>query len=645
MVMTRSQKEEVRDGFIIGNQPNIKIKPRSSSTLNRKRINITENKDIDTKESSINTVSDKDTSGINEQKDSAEMPRIPQFRFSSKFYNYTEPNMLVSLNKPAVETNIMSAERHDNSKITGNQKSKNGIVHRIPQRKVHKSLNELFSVLIDNKKDEVSNQREYSSYGKANYEESASRESDISSTLVNIPYIKPQNVSGFNDINKKLEGLQMMIEELRDHALQGYSLRKASEFKGTLPSYSNEICPVCSDINKNSGDFLKNKNCFSISREKTVDAGFEKSKGSDLGRKSLAKKDNLEESTVSMNKIYSKFKNLSIGKGIASDLNDEVADSTGRRERREIIRPEEEKLEELIESIIKPEIRPKGSANLSLIGRYNDNFVSQRIYKPFGIVPKIENLKAALLTQSELLIPIRTNSIRGFEQTLTGINGNFSKLFIDSKEPIDLSSLGKEKSSVIKNSIKSTIKSYRHLQADLNDICPYISLQFESALSIVNFNHTMRTEALQQHVLDTILHAVFGTANDFAKIPLVYDRNKIDTSLTVAGKRPDFVCWHKDLLVFKGEEKKKGDVRKIALELVDKMKPESIGNGPNQLPYLLSYATAGNDVLFFAINRKNKLVEVSDVLDMSSVRDRITILLILINSVRIIGEIVKTAKL
>ncbi|OMJ30419.1 hypothetical protein AYI69_g33 [Smittium culicis] len=645
MVMTRSQKEEVGDGFIIGNQPNIKIKPRSSSTLNRKRISITEKKGIDTKEGSKNQVSNKVTSDVNEQKDSMKMPRIPQFRFSSKFYNFTEPSMLGSLNKPTVEANISSKERLDNSEITGSQKSKNDVIHRIPQRKAHKSLNELFSALISNKNDEISNQREYSSYGKANYEESVSRESGISSTLVNIPYIKPQTASGFNDINKKLEGLQLMIEELRDHALKGYSFEKANEFKGALPSYSNELCPVCSDINKNSGDFLKNKNCFSLSREKTVDAGFEESKGSDVRRKSLAKKDKLEESTVSMNKIYSKFKNLSIGRGISTDFDDEVVDCPSGRERREIIRPEKEKLEELIESIIKPEIRPKGSANLSLIGRYNDNFVSQRVYKPFGFVPKIENLKTALLTQSELLIPIRTNSIRGFEQTLTGINGNFSKLFIDSKEPIDISSLGKEKSSIIKNSIKSTIKSYRHLQADLNDICPYISLQFESALSVVNFNHTMRTEALQQHVLDTILHAVFGTANDFAKIPLVYDRNKIDTSLTVAGKRPDFVCWHNDLLVFKGEEKKKGDVRKIALELIDKMKPESIGNGPNQLPYLLSYATAGNDVLFFAINKKNKLVEVSDVLDMSSVRDRITILLILINSVKIIGEIVKTAKL
>ncbi|OLY78286.1 hypothetical protein AYI68_g7667 [Smittium mucronatum] len=578
------------------------------------------------------------------------IPKIPQFRFSSKLYKYTEPDIAGTLKKkPNIEPN--KKVQVPKIKITV---SENDLKNTVPTN----SLDNLFREIKKSPKTLDINSLSSLDITATIDKNTSLNDHGLSSTLIDKP-----NFSNFNHLelfetNKRLEELTKIVTELRDKVQLGRTIEKDAEFGDIFKGYENKQCPICKDLSK-IGNNSHSVNCFSKSELKAGDGSVvdkdpkcEKSLSNDaIGSETLDKietsKDNISinayEYDGSLNKFYSKFKALTIGRSLPNTENNHEDRSPLKNVTD--LKLGKFELESLISDICTPKEESQETTNLSLIGKFNDNFVSERIYKPFGYLPKIDSLKSALLTQSELLIPIRTNSIRGFDQTLLGINGNFKKLFIDSKEPIDMSFFEKEKNSVIRNSTRETLKKYRNLKADLNDICPYISLQFESALSIVNFRHTMRTEALQQHVLDTILHAIFGTANDFAKIPLIYDRNKVDTSLTVSGKRPDFVCWYDKLLVFKGEEKKKGNVKTIALELIDKMKPESIGNNSSQLPYLISYATAGNDIQFFAINKDNKLIEVSDVLDMSIVQDRITILLILINTVRIIREMVKTAKL
>ncbi|KAJ1775760.1 hypothetical protein LPJ62_006819 [Coemansia sp. RSA 2167] len=104
--------------------------------------------------------------------------------------------------------------------------------------------------------------------------------------------------------------------------------------------------------------------------------------------------------------------------------------------------------------------------------------------------------------------------------------------------------------------------------------------------------------------------------------------------MTKSKCRPDYLLMLNGQLVFKGEEKKAGDVRNIALELVDKMIPGSVGKD-GKLEYLLGYATAGSRVLFECIYGDGKMSECSDILNLERVADRVSLLVIMINVVRV----------
>ncbi|KAJ2003524.1 hypothetical protein GGI04_002941 [Coemansia thaxteri] len=147
-------------------------------------------------------------------------------------------------------------------------------------------------------------------------------------------------------------------------------------------------------------------------------------------------------------------------------------------------------------------------------------------------------------------------------------------------------------------------------------------------------NVNVGTESMQQHVLDAFLMGIIGTAQEHLAIDIKIDRNAAESSMTLPQCRPDFLLIMNGQLVFKGEEKKGGDIRHIALELVDKMIPGSVGS-KGKLEYLLGYATAGSRVLFNCIYGDHAMIECSSIIDLMSLPNRVTLVIMLVNVVRI----------
>ncbi|GES95131.1 hypothetical protein RCL_jg19337.t1 [Rhizophagus clarus] len=129
-------------------------------------------------------------------------------------------------------------------------------------------------------------------------------------------------------------------------------------------------------------------------------------------------------------------------------------------------------------------------------------------------------------------------------------------------------------------------------------------------------------------------------------LPIEMDRNSKDQGTTTVGnKRPDFLCWINDVLLFKGEEK--ADAKDFSIaerELEDKFNtfdPLNFGN----IQFMLCYAVAGPNLRFYAIdgsqnaNPLNRLVPLSNRLDIKNSRDRVSILCIVVNIARIIRTV------
>ncbi|CAB4400459.1 unnamed protein product [Rhizophagus irregularis] len=129
-------------------------------------------------------------------------------------------------------------------------------------------------------------------------------------------------------------------------------------------------------------------------------------------------------------------------------------------------------------------------------------------------------------------------------------------------------------------------------------------------------------------------------------LPIEMDRNsKNQGTTTVGNKRPDFLCWTNDVLLFKGEEK--ADAKDFSIaerELEDKFNkfdPLNFGN----IQFMLCYAVAGPNLRFYAIdgspnaNPLNHLVPLSNRLDIKNSRDRVSILCIVVNIARIIRTV------
>ncbi|KAI8324851.1 hypothetical protein GQ54DRAFT_302298 [Martensiomyces pterosporus] len=168
---------------------------------------------------------------------------------------------------------------------------------------------------------------------------------------------------------------------------------------------------------------------------------------------------------------------------------------------------------------------------------------------------------------------------------------------------------------------------------DTGNICPSLTPRVESALQVRNAN--VGTESMQQHVLDVFLMGIMATAQDHLPTDIKIDRNAKDDTMTIRRQRPDYLLHLNGQLVFKGEEKKEGDVRIIARELTDKMMPGSVGKG-NKAKYLLCYATAGSRVLLECIHSENEMLECSEIIDLAKMRDRVAMVISLVNVMRIV---------
>ncbi|RHZ81097.1 hypothetical protein Glove_123g105 [Diversispora epigaea] len=86
-------------------------------------------------------------------------------------------------------------------------------------------------------------------------------------------------------------------------------------------------------------------------------------------------------------------------------------------------------------------------------------------------------------------------------------------------------------------------------------------------------------------------------------LPIQMDRNSKDQgTITIGNKRPDFLCWTNNVLLFKGKEKAEiEDFSKAKDELEEKFNkfdPMYFGN----IQFMICYAAAGTNLRFYAID-------------------------------------------
>ncbi|CAG8744620.1 26096_t:CDS:2, partial [Gigaspora rosea] len=114
------------------------------------------------------------------------------------------------------------------------------------------------------------------------------------------------------------------------------------------------------------------------------------------------------------------------------------------------------------------------------------------------------------------------------------------------------------------------------------------------------------------------------------------DRNTTDSSITLAGLRPDYWECFNHVLVFKGEEKSTEDGLNVAeKELISKMRAWNrylYGD----LKYILAYAAGGAHLRFYAIDPSFNLHLISDTLNLANLKDRVKTLICIFNIHRII---------
>ncbi|CAG8648267.1 20480_t:CDS:2, partial [Gigaspora rosea] len=121
-------------------------------------------------------------------------------------------------------------------------------------------------------------------------------------------------------------------------------------------------------------------------------------------------------------------------------------------------------------------------------------------------------------------------------------------------------------------------------------------------------------------------------------IDMRFSGNKSERTTTIGTKRPDFLCWVKNLLIFKGEEEANANDLGMAInELVEKfsvLDPVFF----DKIQYMICYAAAGSSIRFYAIGGSEgtvkQLTALTNSLNASNHLDRITILRTIINIAR-----------
>ncbi|CAG8612824.1 9959_t:CDS:2 [Ambispora gerdemannii] len=122
-------------------------------------------------------------------------------------------------------------------------------------------------------------------------------------------------------------------------------------------------------------------------------------------------------------------------------------------------------------------------------------------------------------------------------------------------------------------------------------------------------------DALIRYLLQIFVKALGG------KLPIEFDRNRADPKSTTKGRdRPDFLCWTREVLLFKGEEN--GDAKDFDLAVEELQSKFNI----------CFYAIDGSPD---AGNQLDRLIPLTDLLKIDHRRDRVTILHTMINITRI----------
>ncbi|PKY39887.1 hypothetical protein RhiirA4_415402 [Rhizophagus irregularis] len=167
-----------------------------------------------------------------------------------------------------------------------------------------------------------------------------------------------------------------------------------------------------------------------------------------------------------------------------------------------------------------------------------------------------------------------------------------------------------------------------------------------SNLFTIDTKFSGKSESMLHYPIDSMIRIPLENFNKYlgGSLPIDIDRDKSDSGSTTKGtQRPDFLCWIKKLLIFKGEERANvGDFDTARIELVEKfnvLDPIFFGN----VKFLICYAAAESNVQFYAIDglketvkNPNQLMPLTGVLNSINLVDRITILRTTVNIARIV---------
>ncbi|KAJ2548657.1 hypothetical protein EV175_004742 [Coemansia sp. RSA 1933] len=229
-------------------------------------------------------------------------------------------------------------------------------------------------------------------------------------------------------------------------------------------------------------------------------------------------------------------------------------------------------------------------------GRESD--ICEQLFKPVESVPKLTDLRKALLKESAVRIPIHQD------------------VYDKMKEDVDVAKL----------------ERYFSIVEDVGGVTPQLTPRVEIAMLVNNVN--VGTESMQQHVMDAFLMGIIGKAQEYMMMYVMVDRNAAEPSMTLPQSRPDFLLIIDGLLAFEDEETRQGNIRRMALKLTKKKTSDAVDKDGN-LEYLLGYAIASLYILFECIYKRNQMVECTDIINLAKVADRVTMPVFLINVVRV----------
>ena len=122
-------------------------------------------------------------------------------------------------------------------------------------------------------------------------------------------------------------------------------------------------------------------------------------------------------------------------------------------------------------------------------------------------------------------------------------------------------------------------------------------------------------------------------------------RNLADkTGTTVGRKRPDYILQYKGLVLMRGEEKRASEPKSMALEeLTSKMCRWNVMLY-GDLPYILGYATSGDDLEVVAIERTDGVCRSTSLLEFSIFEDRACALKAFYNLALLLHQMAKLTK-